>query len=71
MSPSCLFSLLQQEIFNTTGCSDDQEYQPNQDLYVNVKSIDFLGLLKVDPTSNIGKISYEEMKSIFLKSKIN
>ena len=55
-----ILDLLQQEIFNTTGCSDDQEYQPNQDLYINVKSIDFLGLLKVDPTSNIGKVSYEE-----------
>jgi len=54
-----ILSLLQEEVLNTAGCSDDQTYQPNQDLYINVKSIDFLGLLKIDPTTEIGKISYE------------
>lgn len=55
-----ILSLLQEEVLKTAGCSDDQTYQPNQDLYINVKSIDFLGLLKIDPTSDIGKISYED-----------
>ncbi len=55
-----ILELLQQEILKTAGCSDDQVYQPNQDLFINVKSIDFLGTLKVDPTSDIGKITYEE-----------
>lgn len=54
-----ILSLLQEEVLKTAGCSDDQTYQPNQDLYINVKSIDFLGLLKIDPVSEIGKISYE------------
>ena len=55
-----ILELLQQEILKTAGCSDDQVYQPNQNLFINVKSIDFLGTLKVDPTSDIGKITYEE-----------
>lgn len=55
-----ILELLTQEILKTAGCSDDQTYQPNQDLFINVKSIDFLGTLKVDPTSDIGKIIYEE-----------
>jgi len=54
-----ILELLQQEILKTAGCSDDQVYQPNQDLFLNVKSIDFLGMLKIDPTSDIGKITYE------------
>jgi hypothetical protein len=42
------------------GCSEDQQYAPNQSIYIKVSSIDFLGLLKEDPTSVVGKISYEK-----------
>jgi hypothetical protein len=42
------------------GCSQDQEYIGDQSLYLRVKSFDLTGFLKVDPTSNIGKISYEK-----------
>jgi hypothetical protein len=62
-----ILSLLEDEVLKTAGCSDDQTYQPNQDLYINVKSIDFLGLLKVDPNSDIGKISYENENLTFPK----
>lgn len=62
-----ILSLLQEEVLKTAGCSDDQTYQPNQDLYINVKSIDFLGLLKIDPASDIGKISYENEDLSFPK----
>jgi hypothetical protein len=55
-----ILELLEEEVLNTAGCSDDQVYQPNQDLYINVKSIDFLRMLKIEPTSKIGEITYEE-----------
>jgi hypothetical protein len=42
------------------GCSQDQEYVGDQSLYLRVKSFDLTGFLKVEPTSNVGKISYEK-----------
>jgi hypothetical protein len=42
------------------GCSEDQTYLPNQSIYIKVKSIDFMGLLKDDPQSVVGKITYEK-----------
>jgi hypothetical protein len=43
------------------GCSQDQEYVGDQSLYLRVKSFDFTGFLKEDPTSSVGKISYEKL----------
>jgi hypothetical protein len=45
---------------NAIGCSQDQEYVGDQSLYLRVKSFDLTGFLKVEPTSNVGKISYEK-----------
>jgi hypothetical protein len=41
------------------GCSQDQEFNGNQTLYIKVKSIDLSNFLKEDPTSKVGKITYE------------
>jgi len=41
------------------GCSENQEFIANTSLYIKVQSIDFLDLLKEDPNSLVGKISYE------------
>ena len=43
------------------GCEQDQQFPANTSVYINVKSIDLLGLLKEDPTSVVGKISYEKL----------
>lgn len=45
---------------NSIGCSQDQEFVGNQSMYIKVKSFDLGGFLKEEPTSNIGKISYEK-----------
>jgi hypothetical protein len=42
------------------GCSEDQEYTPNTSIYIKVSSIDLFGQLKDDPTSPVGKITYEK-----------
>jgi hypothetical protein len=43
------------------GCEQDQQFPANTTVYINVNSIDLLGLLKEDPTSLVGKISYEKL----------
>jgi hypothetical protein len=55
-----LVELIQEEIISAAGCSQDQAYTPGQDLYLRVQSIDFLGQLKTDPDSEVGKITYED-----------
>jgi hypothetical protein len=47
------------------GCSEDQTYASNQSVYIKLESIDFLGVLKEDPTSFVGKISYERSNVSF------
>jgi len=47
------------------GCSEDQEYQPNQSVYIKVNSIDYFGFFKEDPTTNIGKILYERKNIVY------
>lgn len=54
-----IIDLLQQEVINAIGCSQDQEFT-NQSLYIRVKSIDLQNLLKEDPQSDVGKPLYEQ-----------
>jgi hypothetical protein len=55
-----LIELLENEVLAAAGCSEDQNFVPNQDLYIKVPSIDFLGQLKVDPDSDVGNVTYED-----------
>jgi len=48
-------------IINTIGCSQQQQYQGNQTLYISVPSVDFKSLLKIDPESRLGKVKYEKI----------
>lgn len=47
------------------GCSEDQEYTPNTSIYIKVSSIDLFGQLKDDPTSPVGKITYEKKNVVY------
>ena len=47
------------------GCSEDQEYTPNTSIYIKVCSIDLFGQLKDDPTSPVGKITYEKKNVVY------
>jgi len=47
------------------GCSEDQEYTPNTSVYIKVSSIDLFGLLKEDPTTPVGKITYEKKSLVY------
>jgi hypothetical protein len=54
-----LSDLLYEEAINAIGCDQQQTFNGNQVLYIKVSSIDLFGLLKLDPSSDIGSISYE------------
>jgi hypothetical protein len=51
--------ILYNESIKAIGCSQQQTYT-NTFIYVKVKSVDIFGLLKRDPSSPTGKISYEK-----------
>lgn len=55
-----LLKLLENEILKTAGCSENQTFTPNVDLYVRLQSIDFMGMLKEDPAGEVGQVIYEE-----------
>lgn len=55
-----LVEILLKESINTIGCSQDQEYTPGQPLYIPVRSIDLLSLLKKNPSDDNNKILYEK-----------
>jgi hypothetical protein len=55
-----ILELLTEETLKAAGCSQDQTYTPGQDLYIRIPSIDYLGMLKVEPTSEVGEVIYED-----------
>jgi hypothetical protein len=54
-----ILELLEDEVLAAAGCSQDQTYSANQDIYIKLTSIDYLTQLEVDPTTKIGKVIYE------------
>jgi hypothetical protein len=60
---SKLPEILQEEMIKQLGCSQEQTYESvinGPGLYIPVQSIDLFGLLKQDPSSALGKLSYEK-----------
>ena len=51
-------------VINAIGCSQQQQYQGNQTLYISVPSVDFKFLLKIDPDAKPGKVKYEKQKDL-------
>lgn len=52
--------ILLEEIFHSVGCSHDQSYTPNTDIYVRVQSIDLYEKLKLDPNDPAGRSLFEK-----------
>lgn len=53
------------EMLNQLGCSQEQTYDTNLftgGIYVPVESVDLFGTLKLDPTTTVGKLTYETKK---------
>ena len=55
--------IIQEEMIKQLGCSQEQTYESvinGPGLYIPVQSIDLFGMLKLEPTSKLGKLSYEK-----------
>lgn len=59
-----IFDLLIQESITALGCSQQQAFVPNQDLYIKVQSVDLQGLLYISPDEKIGTIAYEKSQPV-------
>lgn len=55
--------LLQEEMINALGCSEQEEYQQNMQVVVPLWTFDLFKQLKQEPNSVIGKIFYEKTNS--------
>jgi hypothetical protein len=56
--------ILVNAVISAIGCSQQQQYQGNQTLYIPVPSVDFKFLLKIDPNAKAGKVKYEKQKDL-------
>jgi hypothetical protein len=54
-----LDDILLELMLSAVGCSQDQEFVP-QTIYIRVKSVDLLNILKEDPATDVGKLMYEK-----------
>ena len=54
-----LDDILLELMLTAVGCSQDQEFVP-QTIYIRVKSVDLLNILKEDPATDVGKLMYEK-----------
>lgn len=54
-----ILDILYKEIFKTVGCDQQQAFKPNTIVYIKVKSIDLVDLLKIDPNDIEGRCLYE------------
>jgi len=52
--------ILTKEAIDAIGCGQDQTYQPNQILYIKVRSVDLFNMLKLNPNTEENKILYEK-----------
>lgn len=55
--------IIADEMLKQLGCSQEQTYDTTQfagGIYVPVQSVDIMGMLKIDPKTQIGKIKYEK-----------
>lgn len=49
-----------QETIHAINCSSQQEFIPNNPIYININSIDFLKQLQINPEDKKGKFYYEK-----------
>lgn len=59
-----IFDLLVEESITALGCSQQQSFVPNQELYIKVQSVDLQGLLFINPDEKIGTIAYEKTQPV-------
>jgi hypothetical protein len=55
-----IMKIIIQETIHAINCSSQQEFVPNNPIYVNINSIDFFKQLQINPDGNKGKFYYEK-----------
>ncbi len=55
-----IMKIIIQETIHAINCSSQQEFVPNNPIYVNINSIDFFKQLQINPSGNKGKFYYEK-----------
>lgn len=60
---SQITTILLEDTLKAVGCDQNQTYVGNQKVYVKLSSIDFLGILKLDPNEEQSKPLYEKNDS--------
>lgn len=54
-----VLEILNREVIKAVGCDQEQTFSTTDKLYIKVKSVDIVNILKTDPNSKNGKILYE------------
>ena len=57
--PSVIKNIIMEEMISSLGCSEEQTFQTNQELYVDIGKIDIFKQLNFDPNSTLGASIYE------------
>ena len=55
-----IMKIIIQETIHAINCSSQQEFVPNNPIYVNINSIDFFKQLQINPDAKKGKFYYEK-----------
>jgi hypothetical protein len=55
-----IFDIVSELGVKAVGCESEQEFPANSTFYIKVGAVDFVGLLKEDPSNMVGKVSYEK-----------
>ena len=58
--PSLIEDILLNSMISALGCSQEQVYLTNQELFINVENIDLFKQLQLNPNSTIGASIYEK-----------
>ncbi len=59
--PTLIEGIIEECVFSSLNCSNEQTYLTNQELYIQVSEIDLFNQLKLSPDSSIGASIYEKI----------
>jgi hypothetical protein len=60
---SRISEILTEEVIKTVGCSEEHSFDPNQNIYINLKQIDLTKLLVNDPNEGLNSVLYESYQT--------
>jgi hypothetical protein len=58
--PSLVEQIIQEELLKSSGCSSDETFPTNQEIYIPISKIDIFKQLQFDPDGQLGTTIYEK-----------